>query len=231
MAFAQLAEECRRSGGNEEAVSVCRAGLAHHPGYLSARVTLSRALIELGKLDEAQTELDIVLTAAPDNLPANRALAEILQQRGQLAEALEQYRRALLLSKYDPTLEHEVARLENALSPPPPKTPTVDERAAAIEELFDFDAFLQQLDAGAAPKPELPQPDSAAVTAAPSALDNVTLEQDDSDPFSVLERQLRENDGRRPEPDETGERERRVMAELEDWLSAILADRRDQPSA
>jgi tetratricopeptide (TPR) repeat protein len=231
MAFAQLAEECRRSGGNEEAVSVCRAGLAHHPGYLSARVTLSRALIELGKLDEAQTELDIVLTAAPDNLPANRALAEILQRRGQLAEALEQYRRALQLSKYDPSLEHEVARLEHALSPPPPPTPTMDERAAAIEELFDFDAFLQQLDAGAPPKPELPQPDSAAIAAAPSALDNITLEQDDSDPFSVLERQLRENDGRRPEPDETVERERRVIAELEDWLAAILADRPDQPSA
>jgi len=231
MAFAQLAEECRRSGGNEEAVSVCRAGLAHHPGYLSARVTLSRALIELGRLDEAQTELDIVLSAAPDNLPANRALAEVFQQRGHLVEALEQYRRALQLSKYDPTLEHEISRLENALSPPPPPAPKVDETAKSIEELFDFDAFLQQLDAAGEPKPELAAPDSPAAPAAPSAFDDVTLEQDDNDPFSVLERQLRENNDRRPEPDEAIERERRVIAELESWLSAIMADRQGYPSA
>ena len=58
IAFAQLAEECRRAGQFEEAVEVCRAGLAIHPGYLSARVTLGRALLELGQLDEAQHELD-----------------------------------------------------------------------------------------------------------------------------------------------------------------------------
>ena len=28
MAFAQLAEECRRAGDNDEAVGICRAGLA-----------------------------------------------------------------------------------------------------------------------------------------------------------------------------------------------------------
>jgi tetratricopeptide (TPR) repeat protein len=229
MAFAQLAEECRRSGGNAEAVTVCRAGLAHHPGYLSARVTLSRALIELGRLDEAQAELDIVLTAAPDNLPANRALAEIFQQRGQLAEALEQYQRALQLAKYDPSLEHEVAKLVNAISQPPPQAPKVDESAAPIEDLFDFDAFLQQLDAVAESKPDTP-PDSAAVTVAPSVLDDVTLEQDDSDPFSLLERQLRENQDRRPDPEEAAERERRVTAELEHWLSAIMADRQGPTS-
>ena len=44
IAFAQLAEEYRRAGQYQEAVEVCRAGLAIHPGYLSARVTLGRAL-------------------------------------------------------------------------------------------------------------------------------------------------------------------------------------------
>jgi hypothetical protein len=37
IAFAQLAEECRRAGHNQEAVDVCRAGLELHPGYLSAQ--------------------------------------------------------------------------------------------------------------------------------------------------------------------------------------------------
>ena len=164
------------------------------------------------------------------HLPANRALAQIFQQRGQLVEALEQFRRALQLSRYDPTLEYEVARLENAISPPPPAS-KVGEPATSVEELFDFDAFLQQLEAVAEPKPELPVPDSTGVTAAPSALDDVKLEQDDRDPFSVLERQLRENNDRRPEPDEAIEHERRVIIELEDWLGAIMADRTGHPSA
>ncbi|OFW00795.1 MAG: hypothetical protein A3I61_00345 [Acidobacteria bacterium RIFCSPLOWO2_02_FULL_68_18] len=81
IAFAQLAEEHRRAGRLQEAVHVCRAGLAHHPAYLSARVTLGRALVALGRDDEAQAELEYVLRAAPDNLLALRTLGEIQQRR------------------------------------------------------------------------------------------------------------------------------------------------------
>ena len=79
IAFAQLAEECRRTGEFEEAVAICRAGLTFHPDYLSARITLSRSLTELGRHDEARSELQQVLAKAPDNLPANRAMAETTQ--------------------------------------------------------------------------------------------------------------------------------------------------------
>jgi tetratricopeptide (TPR) repeat protein len=81
IAFAQLAEEHRRAGEFEEAVRICRAGLTQHPGYLSARVTLARALIELGRLDEAAVDLERVLQAAPDNLAALRAFDDIAARR------------------------------------------------------------------------------------------------------------------------------------------------------
>ena len=42
LAFAQLAEEYRRAGQFAEAVQICQTGLAIHPGYLSARVTLGK---------------------------------------------------------------------------------------------------------------------------------------------------------------------------------------------
>jgi len=63
---------------------VCEAGLALHPAYLSARITLGRALFELGRLDDARAEFLRVLDAAPDNLVAVGNLAEIHQrtQRG-----------------------------------------------------------------------------------------------------------------------------------------------------
>lgn len=81
IAFAALAEEYRRSGRPEEAVTVCRAGLTRHPAYLSARVTLGRALLDLNDLDGAENELQQVLQRAPDNLAAIRALTEIHQKR------------------------------------------------------------------------------------------------------------------------------------------------------
>ena len=80
IAFAQLAEEHRRSGNFEEAVRICRAGLEQHPTYLSARVTLGRALLELNKYEEAQGEFEYVLRSAPDNLIALRSMAELHQR-------------------------------------------------------------------------------------------------------------------------------------------------------
>jgi tetratricopeptide (TPR) repeat protein len=77
IAFAALAEEYRRAGHFEDAIEVCRTGLKRHPAYVSARVTLGRALIEINELEEAESELAEVLKIAPENLAAIRAQAEI----------------------------------------------------------------------------------------------------------------------------------------------------------
>ena len=74
IAFAALAEEYRRSRQFDEAIAMCRTGLQRHPAYLSARVTLGRSLLEIGRLDEAREELEHVLRVAPENLAAIRAL-------------------------------------------------------------------------------------------------------------------------------------------------------------
>lgn len=62
---------------------MCEAGLAQHPAYLSARVTLGRALFELGRYEGARAEFLRVLDAAPDNLIAVGKLAEIHQRTQQ----------------------------------------------------------------------------------------------------------------------------------------------------
>jgi tetratricopeptide (TPR) repeat protein len=220
IAFGQLAEECRRAGGPEEAVAICRAGLAFHPDYLSARVTLGRALLELGRLDEAQGELNIVLSSAADNLAANRALAEVYQKRGQLHEALAQYRRALEFAKFDLDIEEEVRRIESVVSPPAPPQAA----AVSVEELFDFDTLLAQLGGGAEKAPEVPP-----AVPAPGLIESVPLTPDDGDPFSLLERQLRELEQQHPSvaagPSDEELHERRVLGELEHWLAVIVADR------
>jgi tetratricopeptide (TPR) repeat protein len=251
IAFAQLAEEYRRAGDNDNAVKVCRAGLPHHPDYLSARVTLGRALLDLGRLDESQGELDVVLAAAPDNLTATRALAEVFQKKGQLPEALALYKRALDLAKFDPDLEHEVRKITNVVSPPPPPEPKPDTPPVSMEDLFDFDTLLAQLGGRTQPKPDFPKP-LTAIVPLDRVSDPLALPSDDRDPFSVLEQQLRENEEGRayqplppelePEPraalDQTEAEateqaviDARALSELEGWLAAIVSDREDRPSA
>jgi tetratricopeptide (TPR) repeat protein len=115
IAFAQLAEEYRRVGNYEAAEQYCRAGLQRHPGYLSARVTLGRTLIERGDLPGASEELRFVLQSAPDNLAAIRGMAEIHQRRGELVEALDYYRRALPLARHDPDLEEVINQINREL--------------------------------------------------------------------------------------------------------------------
>src|SRR5438093_833656 len=116
IAFAQLAEELRRAGQMQEAVETCRTGLSTHPGYVSARVTLARALTALDQLDEAQAELERVLRSAPENLTAVRSLADIARRRGNTREALMRYRAALSLAPNDPELQQIVARLSGDVS-------------------------------------------------------------------------------------------------------------------
>jgi tetratricopeptide (TPR) repeat protein len=116
IAFAQLAEECRRLGRHQEAIDICRDGLNRHPGYLSARVTLGRSLLHLGQLDEAERELETVLQGAPENLAALRAMGDIYRRRDDIPQALAQYRAALRLAPGDPELERGIEELSEALT-------------------------------------------------------------------------------------------------------------------
>jgi tetratricopeptide (TPR) repeat protein len=111
IAFAQLAEEHRRAGQFEDAVRVCRDGLTQHPAYLSARITLGRALLEMGRYDEAVSEFEYVLKAAPDNLTATRELADIKQRRAARATQVE-VTPAVVPEPPPPEIDPVIAELE-----------------------------------------------------------------------------------------------------------------------
>ena len=145
IAFAQLAEEYRRAGSNDAAIATCRAGLAIHPGYLSARVTLGRALLEVNDLDGAQAELEYVLKSATENLAAIRGVAEIHHRRGELGAALGFYKTALALAKHDPDLEQTVDEITRALSP---ARPAVDDGLSFEQASAEFLAALENLPGG-----------------------------------------------------------------------------------
>ena len=151
IAFAALAEEFRRIGRHEEAIETCRAGLQRHPAYLSARVTLGRALIETGDYDAAREELETVLRSAPENLAAIRGLAQIHDRLGQSTE-MDPHLAAMMNA--------EVERIALAAAAPPPSTPEPDSviEAAAEQVLESAPAVgvaLSEPEPEPEPEPEL----------------------------------------------------------------------------
>jgi len=148
IAFAALAEEFRRVGRYDDAVETCRKGLLRHPAYLSARVTLGRALIETGDFDAAREQLQTVLRTAPENLVAIRALAEIEERLGHS-------------TKMDPhvadvmnTMHEESLRVASVDPPAPPAPEPAKPIAPAAPPAFE--TFDDALDAALEGPPGFP---------------------------------------------------------------------------
>ena len=216
IAFAQLAEEYRRAGMTDDAVRICREGLTRHPGYLSARVTLGRALLDLGEQAEARGEFEFVVAEAPENLAAVRGLAEICHREGQLSEALSYYERALALSRHDPEIEEIVQQLSRQVGASQaqgssglsfeeahqellsaaervPLAPSASPARPATETEgstapFDFDRLVAALGSPTAP-PQFEAAVAGQASAAPIELPDVP--DLGPNPFAALEAELR----------------------------------------
>jgi tetratricopeptide (TPR) repeat protein len=129
IAFAQLAEELRRQGQFQEAIEICRKGLARHPGYLSARVTLGRSLMALGEHPQAERELVAVLKIAPENLTAIGALAEVRERQSGIGAGT---------TPPAPT----AALVQEAVRPPAGEPPRRSQDAASVALLGILEEWL-----------------------------------------------------------------------------------------
>ncbi len=114
--FAQLAEELRRAGELAEAIAVARKGLDKHPSYVSARITLGRALLDSGDLNGAVGEFGEVVRIAPDNIIGCRSLGDCLERQGDLASAVEWYRETLRIAPGDASSLAKVEELSQRLA-------------------------------------------------------------------------------------------------------------------
>jgi tetratricopeptide (TPR) repeat protein len=139
--FAQLAEEHRKAGNHAEAVRVARTGLAQHPSYASARLTLGRALLDSGDAGGARVELEAALRDAPDNILASRFLGQALEALGELGPALLQLQKTLKMAPGDRQLESQIVALETRLRTPsaagsaPAQRPPASELTTPIRPL------------------------------------------------------------------------------------------------
>ncbi len=118
--FYPLAEELRKVSQFNEAEQVLRSGLANHPTYLSAWVSLGRVLREIGANDGAVEALTKALQLDPGNVVAARLLADAYLALGDKIEAIKKYKLVHALLPADEGLEGVIERLELELHPPAP---------------------------------------------------------------------------------------------------------------
>jgi tetratricopeptide (TPR) repeat protein len=111
--FAPLAEAYRKVNRIDEAIEIAREGLKIHPGFIGGRVALARALFDKQLYDEVIEELKPVIRDAPDNLVAQRLVADSYLIQGQVADALGAYKMLLYFAPQDLEAAQLVQELES----------------------------------------------------------------------------------------------------------------------
>jgi tetratricopeptide (TPR) repeat protein len=173
--FAQLAEELRKEGKHDEAITVARSGLEKIPNYPSARLTLARALLDSGQIRDAKPELEQVVKASPDNIIAGRLLGEALESLGETIAAIKQYERALALSPGDKFLTDKLGSMRYKPTRPasqkgsttrPPSLPGSSSPPGAISRPPSSAPPPSVFDA---PSPTKPKPPAPVAASSPSA--------------------------------------------------------------
>ncbi|MFL5815426.1 MAG: tetratricopeptide repeat protein [Bdellovibrionia bacterium] len=110
--FAPLAESYRKAGLVDEAIDIAREGLRIHPNFIGGRVALARALFDKKQYSEVIDELGKVVEDVPDNLVAQRLIAESYLMSGRVSEALSAYKMLLYFSPSDEETAKMVQELE-----------------------------------------------------------------------------------------------------------------------
>jgi tetratricopeptide (TPR) repeat protein len=110
--FAPLAEAYRKAGLFDEAIEICKDGLRIHPHFIGGRVALARAFFDKRYYEEVVKELEPVVMDAPDNLIAQRLLADSYLILGRIAQALTSYKVLLYFTPQDDDLGKMVKEIE-----------------------------------------------------------------------------------------------------------------------
>ncbi len=138
--FAPLAEAYRKAGLVDEAIEIAREGLRIHPHFIGGRVALARALFDKNLFDEVISELSAIIQDVPDNLAAQRLLAESCLMTGRLAEALGAYKMLLYFHPQD----LETAKLVGELESQAYEKGTLILRSDPVPEVSEFAAISVQ---------------------------------------------------------------------------------------
>ena len=104
--FAPLSDIYRRLGLLEDALDAARKGCTIHPDFAAGQMALARSALECAFKVEAITALETVVRITPENLEAQRLLADLYTADGREAAALHCL---AVASSLDPELQEPLA--------------------------------------------------------------------------------------------------------------------------
>lgn len=113
--FAGLANEYRKAGDFQRAISICRIYVESEPSHTAGHVVLGQALHATGKREEAEQSFKTVLQLDPDNLIALRCLGDIAQSRGDFVTAHDNFRKVLTADPRDHDSNRRLKEVEETL--------------------------------------------------------------------------------------------------------------------
>jgi tetratricopeptide (TPR) repeat protein len=88
LSFAPLADIYRRLGLLEDALEAARKGCELYPDFAAGQMSLAKSAVEFGCKDEAVKALEAVVRVTPENLEAQRLLADLYTAEGKTEAAL-----------------------------------------------------------------------------------------------------------------------------------------------
>ena len=110
--FAPLAEAYRKAGMIDDAIEIAREGLRIHPAFIGGRVALARALFDKHRYEEVIQEVTTIVQDVPDNLVAQRLMAESCLMLGRVADAVGAFKMLLYFAPDDRETAQLVRELE-----------------------------------------------------------------------------------------------------------------------
>ena len=143
--FVPLAEEYIKGGMFEEAITVLKDGLKHHPSYISARVALGKAYHKKGLIKESLDEFKKVVAVNPDNLLAHKRLVEIHKVLGNIEDAIKSCDTILLLNPKDEEIKGILKQLDGIRPVPKPSAaPEKKEEKVSVAAAEKIEAVIEK---------------------------------------------------------------------------------------
>lgn len=112
--FAPYAEVLRKNGDHELAKDILRQGLELHPDHIPGNIVLGRCSLDLGEDGPAEQAFTHVLGLDVENVIALKALADITERHGRLAEARDWLGKLVAVDPSNDEARDQIARVEAA---------------------------------------------------------------------------------------------------------------------